>query len=111
MKIVFLSLLLLTSAYFVHAQQKPALSSMSAEQKADELVQTLSAKVSLTEQQLPQVKAVSLERVVKNTEAFKKIGPNDKARLSAASKMNLNEWEEKLKTILTAEQLATYMKP
>jgi hypothetical protein len=108
MKILFLTLCLSFFSLLLVAQQKPALTATSAEQKADEIVSKLNTSVGLTDEQLPKVKAISVERIEKNTAAFKKIGPNDKARLSAASKMNLTEWETQLKGILTEEQYKKY---
>lgn len=109
MKITILSLLIVFSSVVLFAQQKPAMSAKSPEQKADEIVAKLNTSVGLTDEQIPKVKAISVDRVTKNTEAFKKIGPNDKARLAAANKLVLADWETQLKGILTEDQYAKYL--
>jgi protein CpxP len=109
MKITFLSVLFSFFSLVLFAQQKPTMSSMTPEQKADEIVAKLKTDVGLTDEQIPKVKAISLDRVNKNTAAFKKIGPNDKARLLAANKSVLAEWETQLKAILTEDQYAKYL--
>ncbi len=109
MKTILLSLFLTFCLATVFAQQKPTMSSMTAEQKADEIVAKLNTNVNLTQDQLPKVKAISLERVNKNTAAFKKIGPNDKARLLATNKSILAEWEVQLKGILSEDQYNKYL--
>lgn len=110
MKKILLAFFLMLGSLSLSAQEKPKLTATSSEQKADEIVQKLNASVSLTEEQLPKVQSISVDRINNNTAAYKKIGPNDRARLSAATKMNLTEWETKLKEILTAEQYAQYLK-
>jgi hypothetical protein len=109
MKTFILSFLFLFGSVVLFAQQKPALSNTSPEQKADEIVQKLNSSVSLTDEQIPKIRTISIDRVNKNTAAFKKIGPNDKARLQAANKINLEEWETQLKGILTEDQYNKYL--
>lgn len=109
MKTIILSFCFLIGSIVVMAQQKPAMSNKTPEQKADEIVAKVNERVGLTDEQLPKVKAISIERVNKNTAAFKKIGPNDKARLTAANKLILDEWEIQLKGILTEDQFAKYI--
>ncbi len=109
MKTILLSLLLTFISIGMQAQQKATLSKATPDQKADEIVAKLKTDLGLTDEQVPKVKAISLERINKNTEAFKKIGPNDKARLLAANKKILGEWEAQLKGILTEDQYNKYL--
>jgi hypothetical protein len=109
MKTFLLLIMLAFVSVVVNAQQKPTMSPVTPDQKADEIVAKLKTDVALTDDQIPKVKAISLERINKNTAAFKKIGPNDKARLLAANKSVLAEWETQLKGILNEDQYNKYL--
>lgn len=103
MKNIVLSIALLFIASLVVAQAP-----MTADQKADETVSKLKIDLSLTDEQIPKVKAITVDRITKITAAKKKNGA-DKPRMQADSNKIFAEWETQLKTILTEEQNAKYL--
>lgn len=102
-KLLFLFALLIGFT-FSYSQQPPK----SADEKADEAVAKLKNDIQLTDEQIPKVKTITLDRVNKVTEATKKYG-KDKTRLKAVNTKIFDEWEAQLKTIVTPEQYNKYM--
>ncbi|HSZ24437.1 MAG TPA: hypothetical protein VK766_01900 [Cytophagaceae bacterium] len=100
--------LFLSAISICHAQQAPVKSAQTPEEKADEIVAKLTNELSLTGEQIPKVKAITIDRINKVTAAHKKNGP-DKQRLQAANKLIFDEWETQLKGILTADQYSNYL--
>ena len=108
MKKLFFLLLLSCGMTYSYAQTSQAKSPMTAEQKADETVTKLKTELTLTDDQVTKVKAITVERINKVTAAHKKIGA-DKSRLNSANKQIYDEWESKLKGILTEDQYTKYL--
>ena len=81
---------------------------MTADQKADETVSKLKKDLSLTDEQIPKVKAITVDRITKITTAKKKNGA-DKPRMQADSNKIFAEWETQLKGILNEEQYTKYL--
>jgi protein CpxP len=103
MKKLFLSLTLFLFTTLAIAQ-----SPMTPDQKADETVNKLKTEIALTDEQIPKVKEITVERITKVTAANKKNGA-DKQKLQFDNKRIFGEWETKLKGILTEEQYAKYV--
>lgn len=103
-KLIFVFALLIGVGFSSFAQTAP----VTAEQKADEVVAKMKNDLSLTEDQVPKVKGITLQRITKVTEAVKKYG-GDKNRIQAANKLTFSEWENQLKGILTVEQFNKYV--
>lgn len=103
MKKIVLSLTLFLVTTFAIAQ-----SPVTPDQKADETVNKLKTEVALTREQVPKVKEITVERITKVTAANKKNGA-DKQRLQFDNKRIFEEWETKLKAILTEDQYAKYV--
>jgi predicted S18 family serine protease len=108
MKKLFLLLLLCIGMTTSYAQTDQNKSPMTAEQKADEAVTKLKTELALSDDQVTKVKAITVEKINKVTAAHKKIGA-DKSRLNSANKQIYDEWEVKLKTILTPDQYNKYL--
>jgi|SRR6187402_248175 len=102
MKNIILSLTLLLFSTIVFAQAP-----VTAEQKAEETVTKLKTELALTDDQIPKVKAITVDRINKITAAKKKNGA-DKPRMQSDSKRIFDEWETQLKAILTEAQYNTY---
>ncbi len=103
MKKIVLSLTLFLVTTLAIAQ-----SPVTPDQKADETVNKLKTEVALTEEQVPKVKEITVERITKVTAANKKNGA-DKQRLQFDNKRIFEEWEAKLKAMLTEDQYAKYV--
>lgn len=103
MKNIFLAITFLFISTFVLGQAP-----MTTDQKAEETVSKLKTDLSLTDEQIPKVKAITVDRITKITAAKKKNGA-DKPRMQADSNKIFAEWETQLKTILTEGQYATYI--
>ncbi|MDB5272512.1 MAG: hypothetical protein JWO58_879 [Chitinophagaceae bacterium] len=108
MKKLFFLLLLCIGMTNAYAQTNQSKSPMTAEQKADEAVTKLKTELALTDDQVTKVKAITVEKINKVTAAHKKNGA-DKSRLNSANKQIYDEWEAKLKGILTEEQYSKYL--
>lgn len=104
MKNLIFLLALLLGFTFAHSQGAP----QTADQKADEVVAKLKNDIQLTEEQVPKVKTITLDRINKVTDATKKYG-KDKNRLNAAKTKIFDEWEAQLKTIVSEDQYKKYM--
>jgi ABC-type transporter MlaC component len=107
-KTFLLATLLLIGFTFSYAQSNQTKAPMTADQKADEVVAKLKNEIGLTNEQLPKVKAITVEKINKVTAAHKKNGA-DKTRLQSANKLILEEWESQLKGIITEEQYKKYL--
>lgn len=103
-KLIFVFAVLLGFGLSSFAQTAP----VTADQKAETVVTKMSNDLTLTEDQIPKVKGITLERINKVTDAVKKYG-GDKNRVQAASKLAFGEWENQLKGILTIEQFNKYV--
>ncbi len=101
--IIFAFLFGLSLTSFSQTVQAP----VTAEQKADEVVNKMKDNLSLTDEQIPAIKGITIERIKKVTEARKKYGA-DKQRIQASNKLILEEWESQLKEILTTDQYNKY---
>ena len=106
-KIIFVLVFLMGTTY-LYAQQNQTKSSLTPEQKADETVAKLKTDLSLTEEQVPKVKSITVDRINKVTSAHKKYGA-DKVRIQAANKLIFDEWETQLKSVVTEEQYNKYL--
>jgi hypothetical protein len=104
MKHLVLFIALLGGFTFTFSQGVP----QTADQKADEVVTKLKNDIQLTEEQVPKVKTITLDRITKVTDATKKYG-KDKNRLNAAKTKIFDEWEAQLKTIVTEDQFKKYL--
>jgi len=89
---------------FAYSQGAP----QTADQKADEVVAKLKNDIQLTDEQVPKVKTITLDRINKITDATKKYG-KDKNRLNAAKTKIFNEWETQLKSTVTEDQFKKYL--
>jgi periplasmic protein CpxP/Spy len=107
MKNLFLTILLFAGLTAAHAQSNQQKSMVTAEQKAEESINKLKTELTLTEEQVPKVKAITIDKINKVTAAHKKNGA-DKNRLQAANKLIQEEYETALKGILTEEQFKKY---
>ncbi len=103
MKNVFLSFTLFLFSTLAIAQ-----SPMTADQKAEEAVTKLKTELTLTDEQIPKVKAITIDRITKITAAKKKNGA-DKPRMQSDSNRIFSEWETQLKGIVTDEQYSKYL--
>ena len=103
MKKFILSITLLLFTKLIMAQAP-----MTADQKADEAVNKLKTEVGLTDDQIPKVKEITVDRITKVTAAVKKNGA-DKQKLQFDNKRIFEEWETKLKGILTEDQYNKYL--
>ena len=102
MKNIILSITLLLFSTLVFAQAP-----VTAEQKAEETVTKLKTDLALTDEQVPKVKTITVDRINKITAAKKKNGA-DKPRMQADSKRIFEEWQTQLKGILTEAQFSNY---
>jgi periplasmic protein CpxP/Spy len=107
MKNLLLTILLLAGLTAAHAQSNQQKSMVTAEQKTEENINKLKTELTLTEEQIPKVKAITMDKINKVTAAHKKSGA-DKNRLQAANKLIQEEYETALKEILTEEQFKKY---
>lgn len=105
-KLIFLFAILLGISLNSIGQTSQA--PVTAEQKADEVVGKMKSSLSLTDDQVPKVKEITVDRIEKVTEARKKYGA-DRTRIQSANKLIFDEWETKLKGILTLEQYNKYV--
>jgi hypothetical protein len=105
-KLTILLVFLLSTIVLSKAQTLQA--PVTADQKADEVVNKMKSALSLTDDQTPKVKEITVDRIQKVTEARKKYGA-DKTRIASANKLIFDEWETKLKGILTLEQYNQYV--
>lgn len=105
-KLFFLFVFLISSVATSYGQTVQA--PVTADQKAEEVVSKMKSTLSLTDDQAPKVKEITVDRVQKVTEARKKYGA-DKTRIQSANKLIFDEWETKLKGILTLEQYNKYV--
>ncbi|HSZ71899.1 MAG TPA: hypothetical protein VK750_04440, partial [Cytophagaceae bacterium] len=78
-----LLLLFTVGITYSYAQTK---SPMTADQKADEVVAKLKAELALTDEEIPKVKTITVDKINKVTAAHKKNG-TDKSRLQSANKL------------------------
>lgn len=108
MKKLFFLALLFVGLQAAHAQTNQTKSMMTAEQKADESVNKLKTELSLSDEQVTKVKAITVDKINKVTAAHKKNGA-DKSRLQAANKLIQDEYETSLKGIVTEEQFNKYL--
>ncbi len=106
MKAFMITLLLLVSSGIGFAQTVQA--PVTADQKAEEVVTQLKTDLILTDDQVPKVKAITVDRINKVTEARKKYGA-DKQRIQSANKLIQTDWENQLKGIVTMEQYNRYV--
>ncbi|HVD96585.1 MAG TPA: hypothetical protein VNB90_00180 [Cytophagaceae bacterium] len=100
-KLVFLFAILL--GFTVAAYSQTVQAPVTADQKADQVVSKLKDNLSLSDEQVTNIKGITLNRIAKVTDARKKYGA-DKQRVQSASKLAYDEWENQLKGILTTEQ-------
>ena len=105
MKKIFLLFMLSFGITYSYAQTK---SPMTADQKADEVVAKLKSELALTDEEVPKVKVITVDKINKVTAAHKKNGA-DKSRLQSANKLIQEEWETQLKGIVTEEQYSKYL--
>lgn len=108
MKKLFFLLILFVSFQAAQAQTNQPKQMMTAEQKAEENVAKLKTELGLTDEQVPKVKAITVDKINKVTAAHKKNGA-DKSRLQAANKLIQDEYETSLKGILTEDQFSKYL--
>lgn len=108
MKKLFFLLILCAGFTVAQAQTNQQKSMMTAEQKADETVTKLKTELSLSDEQVTKVKAITVEKINKVTAAHKKNGA-DKNRLQAANKLIQDEYETQLKGIVTEDQFNKYL--
>lgn len=108
MKKLFFLFILFISFQAAQAQTNQPKQMMTAEQKADENVAKLKTELAMTDEQVPKVKAITVDKINKVTAAHKKNGA-DKNRLQAANKLIQDEYETSLKGILTEEQFNKYL--
>lgn len=99
---------LVTLFFFIAYASLQAQAPVTAEQKADEAVAKLKNEIALTDEQIPKVKAITLDRINKVTAATKQCG-KDKQKLSFANSKINSEWETQLKAIVTPEQFNKYL--
>ncbi len=118
MKKAILFLALVVSIGSVFAQQEKAKGqgkgkgkeknqNLTPEEKATKITNRLKTELSLTDEQVPKVNAVTLTRVKQATEAKTKTA-EDKKAFGQQRKTIFQSWETEMKTILTPEQFATY---
>jgi hypothetical protein len=100
--------LILSLSFLLFTLVAMAQAPMTADQKAEETVSKLKKDIALTDEQVPKVKAITVDRVVKVTAAVKKNGA-DKQKLQYANKQIMEEWETKLKGIVSEEQYSKYL--
>ena len=105
-KIFFLFVFLLGAVVVSFGQTVQA--PVTSDQKAYEVVTKMKSALSLTDDQAPKVKEITVDRIQKVTEARKKYGA-DKTRIQSANKLIFDEWETKLNGILTLEQYSKYV--
>jgi protein CpxP len=108
MRKIFFLFVFLLGFTAIQAQTNQTKSMMTAEQKADETVTKLKTELSLTDDQVTKVKAITVDKINKVTAAHKKNGA-DKSRLQAANKLIQDEYETQLKGIVTEEQFNKYL--
>lgn len=81
--------------------------SLSPEERADKITLRLKEKLSLTEEQTPKVKQITLTRV-NAIKAAKDASKDDKKAFGQERKKLVQAWEVDLKGILTPEQFTKY---
>lgn len=81
--------------------------SQTPEERAERLTRQMEKRLSLTPEQIPQVKAIHLEAAKKKEElkADTTKGPDKKVKMEAIEKTR----DEKLKAVLTSEQYNKYI--
>lgn len=80
---------------------------LSPEEKAEKITNRLKSELSLTEEQTPKVKEITLERVKAKAAAKSKAG-EDKKAFKAENKVIFQKWETSMLSILNQEQQKTY---
>ena len=102
-----LAMFMFLFAFAAHAQGKGAMAGKAPEEKVENRIKRLTAKLQLTDEQVPGVKEALLVRI-KAVEAARNQTEATKSDKGKQVKRIHDEFDNKMKTILTAEQYTKY---